>query len=282
MKSLGILLFLAPFLVSGNDADQTVNQVGLWNVTTCIKANFSMNFTFVLKNYEKQPKINVFVPKDAEVDDLASKCGDGNQDQILSLKWTDEDPNNATELERSVTISFKKNVTQGLYGVSHLYGTFQMAKWEVNVTDDQGNTTKVDYNSTVTVDSNEIENIMFHTPLGMSFTCKDIGDFSLVTKIHYMPSKYMIDLENATIETGHLHFDAFRPTTLAPEVWRVPMDCEFKYNDDDGNGIYYLIGSLVTLAVGGICIVAFCIWVVKCRNTTVQEDDDDAQLSENA
>ena len=101
------------------------------------------------------------------------------------------------------------------YGVSHLYGTFQMAKWEVNVTDDQGNTTKVNYNSTVTVDSNEIENIMFHTPLGMSFTCKDIGDFSLVTKIHYLPSKYNIDLENATIETGHLHFDAFRPTILS-------------------------------------------------------------------
>ena len=114
MKSLGILLFLAPFMVSGNDADQTVNQVGLWNVTNCIKANFSMNFTFVLRNYEKQPKINVYVPKDAEVDDLASKCGDGNQDQILSLKWTDQDPNNKTELERSVTISFKKNVTQGL------------------------------------------------------------------------------------------------------------------------------------------------------------------------
>ena len=113
------------------------------------------------------------------------------------------------------------------YGVSHLYGTFQMAKWEVNVTDDQGNTTKVNYNSTVTVDSNEIENIMFHTPLGMSFTCKDIGDFSLVTKIHYLPSKYNIDLDNATIETGHLHFDAFRPTTLDPVVWRVSIQFHF-------------------------------------------------------
>ena len=115
MKSLGILLFLAPlFLVSGNDADQTINQIGLWNVTTCIKAKFSMTFTFVLKNYEKQPKMTVYVPKDAEVDDLASKCSNGNQDQILALKWTDYDSKNNTELERSVTISFKKNVTQGL------------------------------------------------------------------------------------------------------------------------------------------------------------------------
>ena len=115
MKTLCILLLLAPFLVSGKDADdETVNQVGLWNVTTCIKANFSMNFTFALKNYEKQPKITIYVPKSAEVDDLASKCGDGNEDQILGLKWKDYDTKNKTELDRSITISFKKNVTLGL------------------------------------------------------------------------------------------------------------------------------------------------------------------------
>ena len=97
-----------------------------------------------------------------------------------------------------------------------------MAKWEVNVTDDTTNTTiTVPYNSTVYVDSNEIKNIMFHTPLGKSFTCKDIGHFSLLTKIKYKPSKYNIDLDNATIETGHLHFDAFRPNTSDPLVWRV-------------------------------------------------------------
>ena len=99
-----------------------------------------------------------------------------------------------------------------------------MAKWTVNVTDDKTNkTVTVPYNSTVTVDSNEIQNIMFHTPLGKSFTCKDIGDFSLVTKIDYRPSKYHIDLENATIDTGHLHFDAFRPNTSDPLVWRVSI-----------------------------------------------------------
>ena len=113
MKSLGILLFLAPFLVSGNDTNQTINQIGLWNVTTCIKANFSMNFTFVLKNYEPQIPVTVYVPKDAEVDDLASKCGNGNEDQILALKWKD-DAKNDTELDRSITISFKKNETLGL------------------------------------------------------------------------------------------------------------------------------------------------------------------------
>ena len=115
-----------------------------------------------------------------------------------------------------------KKLSNFRYGVSHLYGTFQMAKWEVNVTDDTTNTTvTVPYNSTVTVDSNEIQNIMFHTPLGKSFTCKDIGDFSLVTKIKYKPTAYNIDLVNATIETGHLHFDAFRPNTSDPLVWRV-------------------------------------------------------------
>ena len=113
MKTLVIFLFLTPFLVSGENADQTVNQVGLWNVTTCIKANFSMNFTFFLKNYEPQIPVTIYVPKDAEVDDLASKCGNGNEDQILALKWKDDAKNN-TELDRSITISFKKNETLGL------------------------------------------------------------------------------------------------------------------------------------------------------------------------
>ena len=113
MKTLVIFLFLTPFMVSGEYADQTVNQVGLWNVTTCIKANFSMNFTFDLKNYEPPIPVTVYVPKDAEVDDLASKCGNGNEDQILALKWKD-DAKNDTELDRSITISFKKNETLGL------------------------------------------------------------------------------------------------------------------------------------------------------------------------
>ena len=113
MKTLVIFLFLTPFLVSGEYADQTVNQVGLWNVTTCIKANFSMNFTFVLTNYEPPIPVTVYVPKDAEVDDFASKCGNGNEDQVLALKWKDDAKNN-TELDRSITISFKKNETLGL------------------------------------------------------------------------------------------------------------------------------------------------------------------------
>lgn len=262
MKTLVIFLFLTPFLVSGEYADQTVNQVGLWNVTTCIKANFSMNFTFVLKNYEPQIPVTVYVPKDAEVDDLASKCGNGNEDQILALKWKDDAKNN-TELDRSITISFKKNETLGLYGVSHLYGTFQMAKWEVNVTDDTTNTTvTVPYNSTVTVDSNEIQNIMFHTPLGKSFTCKDIGDFSLLTKIKYQPTKYNIDLENATIETGHLHFDAFRPNTSDPLVWRDALDCDYAPND--------IVPIVVGVALATLVIAVLIAYMVGRRRNRLR------------
>ena len=84
-----------------------------------------------------------------------------------------------------------------------LYGVFELFKWK----GENG----TDYNSTVIIDSHSIPNVMFHTPLDRSFTCKDIGNFQLYTTITYNPMPHTpVTLPNTTVNTADLKFDAFR------------------------------------------------------------------------
>ena len=56
------------------------------------------------------------------------------------------------------------------YGVERFYGNFIIQKWKVNTTT---------YNTTIEVDSTEVPNILFHTPLDMSFSCGSWGSTKL-------------------------------------------------------------------------------------------------------
>ena len=111
---------------------------------------------------------------------------------------------------------FRLNVTLIFfsYGVTQLSGEFVIAKWYVNDTE---------YNNTITVDSGSIPKIMFHTPLDMSFTCKDIGDFSIDTKMRIKPSfPSPFSLHKTNVTTSDLKFDAFRdPKHPTPTGFRV-------------------------------------------------------------
>jgi hypothetical protein len=63
------------------------------------------------------------------------------------------------------------------YGVSRLYAVFALGVWTSN---------KTVYKSNIEIDSGDIANLMFHTPLDRSFLCADVGNLVIVnTNIYH-------------------------------------------------------------------------------------------------
>jgi len=62
------------------------------------------------------------------------------------------------------------------YGVSRVYSRFALGVWKVN---------KTVYQSTIDIDSGDIPNLMFHTPLDRSYLCADVGHLELKTTLRY-------------------------------------------------------------------------------------------------
>jgi len=253
MKFYAILLIFGPLLVLGQYVEnvQITEKSGVWQVGNCTLAQFSMNFTLKLPNYNETSNITVKVPHNAKVSSK-STCGDGKSDQTLVLDWTDKALNETEKtvnLERELTISFRKNSTELYYGVVQLFGKFTIAKWEGNSTKDDNKT--IEYNSKVTIDSHPIPKIMFRTPLDRSFTCKDIGNFPLFTSMTFYPvPNTPVTLPNTTVNTSELKFDAFRDDGRAiPTGFRTPLDCDYQPND------------IVPIAVG-VCLAALVIVVL--------------------
>merc|ERR1711909_90072 len=143
-----------------------------------------------------------------------------NEDQILVLNWKDDD------LNRELVINFRRNLTNNFYGVERFYGNFMTKKWKVNTTD---------YSTTINVDSKEVTNILFHTPLDRSFSCGSWGSTKLQASNHTKPiPPTPTTLPYATVQTSMLKFDAFRndPERKPSQPgFRNALDCEFQPND---------------------------------------------------
>merc|ERR1712200_272979 len=100
------------------------------------------------------------------------------EDQRLVLNWKDADFN------RELVINFI------------------VAQWKINTTQ---------YNTTIEVDSKEVPNILFHTPLDRSFSCGSWGSTKLQSRNHTKPlPPTPSTLPDATVHTSMLKFDAFR------------------------------------------------------------------------
>jgi len=220
---------------------------GTWQVGDCILAQFNMNITIPM---EKNASTQIIrVPAHAVVDPK-SQCGDEKAiDQSLVLTWTDISEND-TKLEREITIAFRKNATNNYYGVKRFAGMFRMAKWQVNHTD---------YNSTVTVDSKDYNNLWFHTPLDMSFSCMEWGEENkLLSSLEYKPLPHLrIFLPNATVHTSMLKFDAFRVKETQPTGFRTPLDCDYPTND--------IVPIAVGVALAVLIIVVLVAYAVGRR-----------------
>lgn len=83
-----------------------------------------------------------------------------------------------------------------------------LSKWKINDTE---------YNTTIYVDSKDVQKLLFHTPLDHSFTCKKWGSTQLHTSSKTLPNPGQpVDLTNSTVHTSMLKFDAFRVTGPKP------------------------------------------------------------------
>lgn len=164
----------------------------------------------------------VDVPADAKVSNKSSHCG--NTTQVLSLYWSVVAPNDTTVyLKRNLTIEFSVKPNETYYGVSRVYSRFALGVWKVN---------KTVYQSTIDIDSGDIPNLMFHTPLDRSYLCADVGHLELKTTLRYPDSPPEgTKLGNTTVIGQKVQFDAFRTNSTAPPGFRTPMDCDYMPND---------------------------------------------------
>ena len=116
MISIAIFFVLAPFLVvSGQISNSSIHETGQWAYDPCVLMQFSMNFTIHLEEHFNKTLV-VHVPPSAKVDNSSSSCGDDkkNADQYVTLRWKAIQKNDSLELERHLTINFRKNLTLGL------------------------------------------------------------------------------------------------------------------------------------------------------------------------
>lgn len=226
--------------------------LGNWAFEDCILAQFSMNITI----YDNPKNLNetkvIVVPATATVDTKQSTCGnpEKNEDQILGLTWKDTKFDSEVSLEQNILITFRRNLNSSYYGVERFFGRFVVETWKVNGTD---------YNKTIEVDSLDVKNLLFHTPLDRSFTCKTWGTTKLQTKATFKPKPQTpVLLANSTVQTSMLKFDAFRVTGHKPPTgFRTPLDCEYEPND--------IVPIAVGVALAVLVIVVLIAYIVGRR-----------------
>jgi len=218
-----------------------------WKVGDCILAHFEMNITIRLDKEDMNKTTTIKIPKTAKVDNKSSNCGNitKNEDQKLVLNWKDGD------LNRELVINFRRNLTNNFYGVERFYGNFMIAQWKINTTQ---------YNTTIEVDSKEVPNILFHTPLDRSFSCGSWGSTKLHSQNRTLPSPPPSTLPDATVHTSMLKFDAFRndpdrkPTQPG---FRNALDCETQPND--------IVPIAVGIALAILVVVVLIAYVIGRR-----------------
>jgi len=248
-------------MVSCTSSQQDVepkDDESYWKFKDCILARFSMNITIQPNVTNPNITATVSVPKDAIVDPAKSSCGDINAtdpiktDQLLVLTWKEKE----TGYDREISINFRRNLTSTFYGVERFYGVFLWDKW----TEDGPNGTKINYNKTMHVDSNELPNIIFHTPLDRSFTCAKWGSTKLKAHYNVMPTPPApTNLPDATVSSDDMQFDAFRNAASTPPApgFRVSLDCEFQPND--------IVPIAVGVALALLVVVVLIAYVIGRR-----------------
>ena len=77
--------------------------------------------------------------------------------------------------------------------------------------------------STLSMDSKQIDRLMFHTPNDNSYLCADVGEVSLISTMKYnYTTSLPLTVDNTTMHALHVQFDAFRNiANVAPGVFRV-------------------------------------------------------------
>ena len=208
-------VYVCTFQFQTQDAD-----IGNWTVDNCILAQFAMEITLHPNKTNPNVTTVIEVPRHAQVDKIASNCGNTTQD--LSLFWTDRELNSTNVLMRNLTLRFGRKNETG-YGIKQAWGTFQLAYFDYNETKaNETNTYKIV--SSVKIDTHEVPKLMFEVPFHYSYLCGDVGTWQFYSELDYnfTTTTPNIMLNNATVSAKHFRFDAFREYDKPhPLVYRV-------------------------------------------------------------
>ncbi len=254
--------FAAAFvLVQG---EEVASDIGNWTVDPCIMAQFASTLRVNLA-----PAVDLTleteVPLRATVNPQTSTCV-SNKAQQITVKWTDMAKNDSTvNLFRNLTVMFILGNDSVSYGVSRIYGSFQVSQFVQFV--DTVNKTETVY-GWVDTDTGEFPNYnpLFRTPTNRSFLCFDVGEMTTVTsRLHYtfpnFPSTHLFE-NSTTLTLKHVQMDAFRPKDAPKHMFQVPVDCDYKPNDV----VPIIVGVVLALLVVAI-VVAYIIGRRRMRQS---------------
>jgi len=230
-------------MLSEEDAD-----IGNWTVDSCILAQFAMEITLHPNKTNPNMTTVIEVPRHAQVDKIASNCGNTTQD--LSLFWTDRELNSTNALMRNLTLRFGRKNETG-YGIRQAWGTFELAYFDYNETKaNETHTYKIV--SSVKIDTHDVPRLMFEVPFHYSYLCGDVGTWQFYSELDYnfTTTTPNIMLNNATVSAKHFRFDAFREYDKPhPLVYRPPMDCAYQPNDVVPVAVGVTLAVLVVLVL---------------------------------
>jgi len=239
-------------------------NVGNWSVGNCILAKFAMNFTIYPEGGNGS---TIILPTSAiaDKDQNGTLCSkDIKKVQTLTLSWNEDQKNDTKiSLHRFVQIQFKRMENSSYYGVNRFWGKIDVAYYKENVTDPKNpNKTMVEaHNSTLTFDSKEISQLMFHTPNDKSYQCADVGKISLISSMQWNYTKMAPhDVSNTTANAFQVHFDAFRnipEDNNKSDQFRVSIDCLYQPND--------IVPIAVGVALAALVVAVLIAYMVGRR-----------------
>jgi len=236
-------------------------DIGNWTVGDCILAKFAMDFTI---HTDKGNGTKMSMPSSALAtkDNNGTMCSkDVKKEQTLILSWKEPQKNDTRfTLERWVHVSFLRMPNSSFYGVSRFYGEFDIAMYTEDVKNTTSNKTHTEtLVSTLSMDSKQIDRLMFHTPNDNSYLCADVGEVSLISTMKYnYTTSLPLTVDNTTMHALHVQFDAFRNiANVAPGVFRTSIDCNAKSND--------IVPIVVGIALAALVIAVLIAYMVGRR-----------------
>lgn len=233
----------------GDTKDPIDSDTGNWTVGDCILAQFAIDITLHPNATDKNETLTLAVLPRAKADESQNNCK--NETQSLSLDWSEQEKNSTLQLARNFTIEFR-NTNDTAYGVSRVYGNFELAHFQQEYEKENINVT-----SSVDIDF-QWGPTVFRVPIGYSFLCLDVGTWRFNSNLHYSfpdaPTRGT-PLENATVSAKNVRLDAFRLKTAPPSGYQVPMDCALQPNDIVPVAVGVTLAVMVVLV---LCSYLFC------------------------
>ncbi len=225
-----VLLVVSSAAAATSPADEILRaDTGNWTVGDCLLAQFAMQFVVTADNNTipgVEPRDLIFkVPANATVQVDSASCQPTLN--YLSLHWVDKS-SNETHLARNLTVVFAldNSTLRESYGVSRLYGHFELAHFVQNVTKNNESTPM---NITSRLDLDTGEKLEFKVSLNHSYMCSDVGDdWHVPTSLFYTfpdppPAGTVLPANATRVEAKDVQFDAFRPKDAPKKRFQVHL-----------------------------------------------------------